>query len=107
MDPEDHDRALAATSHLPHLAASALTATLQPELFALTATGFRDSTRLASGDPALWTGIFLQNRDAVLAALSRLEQVLGTYRSALEADDAERLGKLLATAKGIRDALGS
>ena len=62
MDPEQHDQALALTSHLPHLLASALAGLLTPELTELTATGFRDTTRIASGDPAIWTGILLHNR---------------------------------------------
>src|SRR5262249_41920008 len=49
MDAEEHDRALARTSHLPHLAASALAATVSGELLGLTASGFRDATRLAAG----------------------------------------------------------
>src|SRR5262249_23047058 len=57
MSPEAHDRALAYTSHLPHLAASALAGILPPNVHELTATGFRDTTRIAAGDPASWTGI--------------------------------------------------
>src|SRR5262249_31406835 len=57
MDPVDHDKAVALTSHLPHLLAAALCQTLRfPEL---AATGFRDTTRIASGDPEIWTGIFM------------------------------------------------
>ena len=53
MEPEEHDRALALTSHLPHLLASALAGILPSELHELTATGFRDTTRVAAGDPDL------------------------------------------------------
>ena len=74
MDPEEHDRALALTSHLPHLVAAALAGILPPELHELTATGFRDTTRVAAGDPALWTAIFAQNRAAVLEALDQLRR---------------------------------
>src|SRR5262249_29527619 len=69
MDPREHDQALAFTSHLPHLVASALAGILPEDLVDLTATGFRDTTRIAAGDPNLWTAIFLQNREAVRAAL--------------------------------------
>src|SRR5262245_8861999 len=62
MRPEEHDRALALTSHLPHLVASALAGTLPPELFELAASGFRDTTRLAASDPQLWLAICRQNR---------------------------------------------
>jgi cyclohexadieny/prephenate dehydrogenase len=107
MDPEEHDRALAVTSHLPHLVASALAGVLPPELHELTATGFRDTTRVAAGDPAIWTGIFAQNRVAVLDALNELCHRLSRFRAALEAGDTAALDDLLAQAKKVRDALGS
>jgi cyclohexadieny/prephenate dehydrogenase len=107
MDPEDHDRALAMTSHLPHLLAAALAGILPPELYELTATGFRDTTRVAAGDPSIWNGIFSQNRLALLDALKPLSERLHRFRQALEAADAEALDSLLAQAKKVRDALGS
>jgi prephenate dehydrogenase len=107
MAPEDHDRALALTSHLPHLAAAALAGLLPPELHELTATGFRDCTRVAAGDPALWTGIFLLNRPALLAALGLLQCRLVEFERALAADDRPAVDTLLAQAKKVRDALGN
>jgi prephenate dehydrogenase len=105
MDPEAHDRSLALTSHMPHLVASALVSILTPELAALTATGFRDTTRIAAGDPALWTGILLQNRESLLAGLDLLGVSLAQFRRALENSDRPTLDRLLAQAKTIRDAL--
>jgi prephenate dehydrogenase len=107
MSPEEHDRAVAQTSHVPHLLAAALAAALPEELLALTATGFRDTTRIASGDPELWTGILLQNRQAVMEALARLEAILQQVRTALAEDDAAALHDLLLQAKRLRDALGN
>jgi prephenate dehydrogenase len=106
MSPIEHDRALALTSHLPHLAAAALAGVLPPELFDLTATGFRDTTRVAAGDPALWSGIFRQNRAAVLEALDQLTERLGRFRDILIADDVEALDSFLGQGKKVRDALG-
>ena len=54
MEPGEHDRALAMTSHLPHLLAAALVGVLPQRWQELTASGFRDSTRIAAGDPDLW-----------------------------------------------------
>jgi prephenate dehydrogenase len=107
MDPWEHDRALALTSHLPHLIASALAGIVPPELYELTATGFRDTTRVAAGDPALWTAIFEQNRSAVLEALGRLGARLGQFEGALRAGDYVLLDALLAQGKKVRDALGN
>jgi prephenate dehydrogenase len=71
----------------------------------LTATGFRDTTRVAAGDPDLWTAIFAQNRGAVLAALGKLEQRLADFRHAIEHDDTTTLRRLLTQAKATRDCL--
>ena len=105
MNPQDHDDALAITSHLPHLVAAALANTLPVHLRPLAATGFRDTTRVAAGDPDLWAAIFAQNRGAVLAALGRLDARLGDYRRAIEHDDMTTLRRLLAEAKTTRDSL--
>jgi prephenate dehydrogenase len=107
LSPEEHDQALALTSHLPHLVAAALAGILPLELAEFTATGFRDTTRVAAGDPSLWTGIFRQNRQAVLAALDALHRWLEGFQQALLADDRNMLDTLLAQAKRVRDALGS
>ncbi|HYT91470.1 MAG TPA: prephenate dehydrogenase/arogenate dehydrogenase family protein [Gemmataceae bacterium] len=107
MSPEDHDRALALTSHLPHLLASAMAGILPPELHDLTASGFRDTTRIAAGDPGLWTAIFAHNRAAVLDALRLFSARLTEFQAALEAGDCAALDHFLTQAKKVRDALGS
>ncbi|MCS7045157.1 MAG: prephenate dehydrogenase/arogenate dehydrogenase family protein [Gemmataceae bacterium] len=107
MPPREHDRALAVTSHVPHLVAAALATTLPPAWRELTATGFRDTTRIAAGDPGLWTAIFRHNRAAVLAGLEAVAAQLTDFRRALEADDGAALTRLLTQAKEVRDALGS
>jgi prephenate dehydrogenase len=107
MGPEEHDRALAMTSHLPHLLASALAGALPPELRELAATGFRDTTRIAAGDPSLWTGIFLQNRVALVEALETLQEHITEFKTALTAGDPAAIDALLARGKRSRDALGN
>lgn len=105
LSPEEHDHALAMTSHLPHLLASALAGILPAELHDLTATGFRDTTRIAAGDPSIWTGIFQQNSDAVLEALATLQTRLKEYERILKENDSKELDRLLAEAKKNRDGL--
>jgi prephenate dehydrogenase len=107
MSPEDHDRALAVTSHLPHAVAVALSACLPEDYFRLTGTGFLDTSRVAAGDPELWKQIFLQNRENSLSAIDRFEEHLDALRRALSDGDAEALENLLTTAKNNRDALGN
>ena len=107
MDPDEHDTALATTSHLPHAVASALASATPTDWLALTAGGFRDSTRIAAGDPELWAAIFEANRDAVLAAAARFTDRLAEFRQALADGDHAGLVHWLAEGKKVRDALGS
>jgi prephenate dehydrogenase len=109
MSPAEHDASLAATSHLPHLLAAALAASTPHELLHLAASGWRDTTRVAGGDPLLWQPIFAANRQHVLDALDRLCQVLASVREYLEHGDYESLTQILqqaAKTKQDRDALG-
>jgi len=105
MTAEGHDTALARTSHLPHVVAAALAATLSPENNDLAATGFADTTRIASGDPDLWTAILLANADAVSNSLSEYTQQLDEFQVAITNRDADVLKKLLEVAKRKRDDL--
>jgi cyclohexadieny/prephenate dehydrogenase len=107
LAPAKHDQALALTSHLPHLLASALAAILPEEWQELTANGFRDTTRIAAGDPALWTPIFCQNRLEIAAASIRLGERLVEFNKALLTADEATLTRLLAEGKKVRDDLGS
>lgn len=105
MSPEQHDEALAVTSHLPHLVASALAGVLPLEWKRLTATGFRDTTRLAAGSPELWRAIFLCNQPALLDATEAFRAHLDRFRDALARGDGETLRLLLEQSKYIRDSL--
>ncbi len=105
MTPEEHDRALALTSHLPHLAASALAGMLPDDLRDLAATGFRDTTRVASGDPELWTAIFSHNAPALLNELTAFIEFLKAFERALKKGNTQEVDQLLAKGKQNRDAL--
>jgi prephenate dehydrogenase len=105
MDPREHDEALALTSHLPHLIAAVLASTLPAEYAEVAASGFRDTTRLAAGDPELWAAIFTQNQNPLRRAVGVFRDRLVDFSAALHAGDAAELGRLLAEAKKIRDAL--
>jgi prephenate dehydrogenase len=106
LSPEEHDQILACTSHLPHLAASVLAGVLTPHQRNFTGSGFRDSTRIASGSPNLWVEIVRQNRSAVLAGLELYMNRLAEMRGALEREDFARVEELLIDGKRNRDALG-
>ncbi|MCH9724337.1 MAG: prephenate dehydrogenase [Planctomycetes bacterium] len=105
--PQKHDQILAETSHLPHVVASALAMTLTEENRNFTSTGFRDTTRIAAGDPALWIEILLNNREAVVESIDRYTHSLGGLREAIVNHDENQLRQLLEDGKKNHDALNS
>lgn len=107
MPPDEHDRAVAVTSHLPHVAAAALAAAVPESLFRLCGTGILDTTRLAAGNPVLWRQILTLNRQHVLSALENYGAKLSALHAAIRDDDQTELERLLTLAKKNRDALGS
>jgi prephenate dehydrogenase len=107
MSPETHDCVLATTSHLPHLVASTAAQITPAADLQLTAGGWRDLTRIASGDPDLWSQILLDNRASILNSLAAFEKTMAEFRAALEKADAAKLRQLLMEGKLRRDALGN
>lgn len=105
MDPAAHDRAAAAVSHVPHVAAAALVelaARGEPAFLALCAGGFRDTTRVAAGSPELWTAILSQNRKETARTIGALLGILGEFQTALENNDTGRVSRLLSAAASHR-----
>lgn len=105
---EQHDKVLAATSHLPHVVAYSLVETVSKtdcvdQIFEYAAGGFRDSSRVASSDPVMWRDVCLENRDAILDSLSEFQANLSGLKSLIENADAEALLNLFAHAKKVRD----
>jgi prephenate dehydrogenase len=107
LTPEEHDLALATTSHQPHFIAALLAGNLPEKWRPFTATGFRDVTRIASGDPGLWTAIARENALALAVTLDQFRERLDELRDAVVNQDAQTLTRILTEAKKVRDALGS
>jgi prephenate dehydrogenase len=105
MSAEDHDRALAQTSHVPHVVAAALAASLDRGNHHLTAGGFQDTTRIAAGNPELWTAILMANAEAVTDGVRTFSARLADLLRALETRDKRGLSELLLLAKKNRDAV--
>jgi len=105
IPPKQHDAILARTSHFPHLAASLLLQTLKTGDPIMVGPGFRSTTRLASGDPTLWTDVFLSNKEAVLDAIEAMQKQLESFRRMLDTDNRPGILKLLTHSKKQRDAL--
>ena len=94
LTPEEHDRAVARTSHLPHLLAALAAGRLAEgpvEHLALSGQGVRDVTRIAAGDPAMWQQIVSANADAVLDLLGQVRGELDTLISAVGAGSREEV----------------
>lgn len=109
MDAHEHDAVVSRSSHLPHVLAALLArhvldpAHPSPQRV-LCASGFRDTTRIASGSPEMWRDIALSNREALLATLTNWSEDLASFIRALENNDASTLESLFRQAKERRDA---
>ncbi len=109
LAPQAHDRAVAAISHLPYVAAAALVAAVDaagdPLAWNLAASGFRDTTRVAASDVEMMLDILLTNRPAVLEWLDRFVGRLADLRAALAAEDEARLRTQLLAVQARRQSL--
>jgi prephenate dehydrogenase len=108
MGVAHHDEVLAATSHLPHMLAYALVDTLarmddSREIFDFAAGGFRDFTRIASSDPAMWHDICLANHDALVKVLEAFSDDLRLLADAVRRADSDFLKDTFTRAKQARD----
>ena len=107
MSPEAHDAAYAAVSHLPHLLAFAMMHSLQgqdqgEQYMALAGSGFRDFTRIAASEPAMWRDILLANRDELLAQSHLFQQSLQALEQLISAGDAAQLHSAITQASQAR-----
>ena len=94
--PEEHDRIIAYTSQLAHLVSSAYVKSPEAQRRrGFSAGSFRDMTRVAHLDEAMWTELFLDDADYLIEQLEILIDHLNEYREALAAHDAEQLQALL------------
>ena len=108
LDPETHDRTVAAISHLPHVAAWALVDAVgrfEPGALAFAARGFKDMTRIAASDPPMWRDVLLDNADAIRASLGAFRAALDELERLLAAGDAAGIEALLARLKSTREGL--
>ncbi len=107
MPPEEHDQALALTSHLPHVAAAVLALAVPEKYFRLSGAGILEMTRLAAGSPQLWSQILMLNRENVLTALEQYGTKLAALHAAVRDGNQDEITRFLTLAKKNRDALGS
>ncbi|MBU1785079.1 MAG: prephenate dehydrogenase, partial [Candidatus Omnitrophica bacterium] len=101
--PEEHDGMIAFTSHLPHIVAYALVGALPPLPLSMFATGFKDTTRIASSDASLWSEIFLSNRKNLLVAIRRFKDVISDIEKDIRENNKVLLEEKLRDFKKTRD----
>jgi prephenate dehydrogenase len=108
LPPERHDALVAVVSHVPHLTAAALMTVADQRaeehaaLLRLAAGGFRDMTRIAAGQPALWLDICAENRIAIVDALDALVERLARMRATVADGEREALLAELTRARDAR-----
>jgi prephenate dehydrogenase len=108
LDPDTHDRAVAAISHLPHVVAWALVdavARFEPDALSIAARGFKDTTRIAAADPDVWREILLGNREAVQGSLATFRRALDDLDALMASGDGGALTAFLARVKATRERL--
>ena len=107
MTPENHDAAFAAVSHLPHLLAFAYfnSVARQPagrDFLSLAGPGFRDFTRIAASDPAVWRDVLMSNREEILKQTQRFRHALDAMEVVIKSGNAEALEDLIKSASESR-----
>jgi prephenate dehydrogenase len=107
MTPEGHDAAYAAISHLPHLLAFALMTAIknQPDgadFLSLAGPGFRDFTRIAASDAAVWRDILLSNREELITQSRHFMRALQQFEATIKNGDADALEQLIDIASEAR-----
>ena len=113
IDPDEHDAYVAGVSHLPFLLSAALVELTSSspgwkEMAVLAATGFRDISRLASGDPVMHRDICMTNRTAIVRWLDEAARVLLDVRDQIEAGEDQKVLELFERAHDVRESwLGS
>jgi prephenate dehydrogenase len=109
IDPETHDRLMAGVSHLPHVLANVLVAqaaaALGGEAIPPTGPSFRDATRVAGANSAIWTDIYLANRDALIERIDDTVRRLAEVAESLRSGDAEAIAGWNEAAAADRRAL--
>jgi prephenate dehydrogenase len=103
MTPSKHDEVLALVSHLPHFVASSLAGVIDEKHWKFAASGLRDTTRIASGDPDLWLSISKQNKQKIVKALRRFSKEVECTINDMEKVSDKKLLNRLKKAKSVRD----
>ena len=109
MSPEEHDKIMSITSHLPHLIAFTIVGLAlnyskkeKKQLLNFSAGGFKDFTRIASSDPKMWKDIFLSNRKDILKTLEMFIKNLNSFKNLIQYEKSSEIMNFIKKTKKIR-----
>lgn len=105
LSPEKHDAYAAEISHLPHLVSACLVRSVEKGSLRYAAAGFKDTTRIASSDPAMWQDIFVTNKRQTLRALKAFKAEVDRFEKMISQHDEKKINAFLSCAKSIRDSI--
>lgn len=112
MEAREHDIILAAVSHLPHVIAYALVNSIadagndmERDVISYSAGGFKDTTRIASSSPDMWTDICRMNKEALVGVIEGFQEALEDIKTSIEGDNTELIKRSFERAKKVRDSL--
>lgn len=111
VDAAAHDKLLADISHLPHVLANALVTQAAGSIntedgsIAVVGPSFRDATRVAGANSAIWRDIYLSNHDALVPAIDSVIERLAGFRDAIKAQDGDEIVRLNEQARADRETL--
>ena len=109
MTPEEHDKILSLTSHLPHMIAYNIVRTvmsvedkLKQEVIQYSAGGLRDFTRIAASNPLMWRDIFLDNRENISKGIDSFIEKLNELKKAVNDKNGDKLYQIFNSTKEVR-----
>lgn len=105
MTAQNHDKILSFTSHLPHVLAFSLISCVPDKFMQISASGLKDTTRIAKSDALIWADIFLNNKTELNKSIKSFEAQLTTIKKLLNSNNKTKLVKLLNLAKNKREKL--
>jgi len=105
MTAKKHDEIVSDISHMPHIIASALAGAVDVNDAKFGSTGFRDTTRIASGDPLMWRDICLSNAGNLLKSIGKFKKSLSFFEAAIKSKNVKFLMQQLEAAKKKRESI--
>ncbi len=111
MDAKEHDKHIAYVSHLSHISSFMLGKTVleiepnEENIFNMAGSGFKSTVRLAKSSPAMWTPIFVQNKENVLKSLNEYIKNLETFKKLIETDKNDEIYAIMQNTNRIKNIL--